>query len=159
MIENGEDHDQTDEGALAEAAWAEEAQISASATLALDGATLSQHDSNASSRLLKGEGVDVSLPTRRDINLQMWCNGEAAESGSFVSYLQIVVTTIRLWPLYKSSNGVLPVLQVKQAILRGGSAVEGLAVAPVEVPLLVESIDALILEQRDLTFGKRAQTL
>ena len=28
-----------------------------------------------------------------------------------------------------------------------------------EVPLLVESIDALILEQRDLTFGKRAQTL
>ena len=141
---------------MAEAAWAEEAQVSASATLALDRVILSQHDSNASSRLLKGEGVDVSLPTRRDVNLQMWCTGEAAEPGSFVSYLQIVVATIRLWPPYKSSNGVLPVLQVKQAILRGGSAVEGLVV---EVPLLVESIDALILEQRDLTFGKRAQTL
>ena len=52
-------------------------------------------------------------------------------------------------------------LQVKHATLRGGgSASEGPATAEVaEVPLLVESVDALILEQRDLTFGKRAQTL
>lgn len=28
------------------------------------------------SRLLKGEGVDVSLPTRRDVNLQLWCEQE-----------------------------------------------------------------------------------
>ena len=74
------------------------------------------------SRLLKGEGVDVSLPTRRDVNLQLWCAGEADEQGTFV----------------------------KEARLSGGGE---------SVPLLVESVDALILEQRDLTFGKRAQTL
>ena len=26
----------------------------------------------------------MSLPTRRDVNLQMWCQGEAAEPGTFV---------------------------------------------------------------------------
>ena len=98
MVEDGED--QIDEGALAETAWAEEAQISASATtLATDGATLSQYNLSANSRLLKGEGVDVSLPTRRDVNLQMWCQGEAAEPGSFVSHVQVVVSTFRLFLL------------------------------------------------------------
>ena len=99
MVEDGEN--QTDEGVLAEAAWAEEAQISASATLSPDDATLSQHNLSASSRLLKGEGVDVSLPTRRDVNLQMWCHGEAAEPGSFVSHhvhVAVVVSTFR-WVL------------------------------------------------------------
>ena len=74
------------------------------------------------SRLLKGEGVDVSLPTREDVNLQLWCEGEAAAPGSFI----------------------------RAATLRCHDDA---------VPLLVESINALILEQRDLTFGKRASTL
>ena len=35
----------------------------------------------AGRRLLKGEGIDVSLPTRRDINLQLWVDGEALRPG------------------------------------------------------------------------------
>lgn len=54
---------------------------------------------------------------------------------------------------------IVSLLQVKQATLRAESSTPSPAMAKAEVPLLVESIDALILEQRDLTFGKRAQTL
>ena len=84
MVMDGED--EADESALAEATWAEEAQLPEPAATAWDGATstLPRHNCSARSRLLKGEGVDVSIPTRRDINLQMWCQGEAAEPGSFV---------------------------------------------------------------------------
>lgn len=72
--------DEIDEAASAEAIWAEEADIRSSAQRGRN------MTASSSSRLLKGEGVDVSLPTRRDVNLQMWCHGEAAEPGSFVSY-------------------------------------------------------------------------
>ena len=44
----------------------------------------SRDKSIRSSRLLKGEGVDVSLPTRRDVNLQLWCEEEASAPGSFI---------------------------------------------------------------------------
>ena len=71
MVTDGED--ETDESA-----WAEPAAITRG------GGTNCLNRSGARSRLLKGEGVDVSMPTRRDINLQMWCQGEAAEPGSFV---------------------------------------------------------------------------
>ena len=89
MVTDGED--ETDESALAEAAWEEAAQLPEPAAMTRGGGAstlLWQQNcvdrSGARSRLLKGEGVDVSIPTRRDINLQMWCQGEAAEPGSFV---------------------------------------------------------------------------
>lgn len=73
--------------------------------------------------LCKGEGVDVSIPHRNDVNLALWCQSDRDEPGSFA----------RIADLQKSD----------------GSAYS----------LLCESLDALILEQRDLTFGKRAHNL
>jgi hypothetical protein len=175
--------DEEDEAAAAEAVWAEEAKLplplGAAAAAAAAGATEAGAATAAavvgaagalrSSRLLKGEGVDVSLPTRRDVNLQMWCQGEAAEPGSFVRK-----ATLR----GGSDRTRNKATQQEQDKANAGAAAanagaedkekdeeeeedeeDEAAEEEAEVSLLVESIDALILEQRDLTFGKRAQTL
>ena len=76
---------------------------------------------NSGIRLLKGEAVDISLPDHKDINLQMWTQGERDAPGSFA----------------------------REARLRCGGGLH--------VDVRCESLGALILEQRDLTFGARVR--
>jgi hypothetical protein len=168
--------DEEDEAAAAEAVWAEEAKLplplGAAAAAAAAGATEAGAATAAavvgaagalrSSRLLKGEGVDVSLPTRRDVNLQMWCQGEAAEPGSFVRKATLRGGSDRT--RNKATQQEQDKANADAAAANAGAEEEEEEEDEededeAEVSLLVESIDALILEQRDLTFGKRAQTL
>jgi hypothetical protein len=108
--------------------------------------------------------VDVSLPTRRDVNLQMWCQGEAAEPGSFVRKATLRGGSDRT--RNKATQQEQDKANAGAAAANAGAEVKEKEKEKdaededeAEVSLLVESIDALILEQRDLTFGKRAQTL
>ena len=168
--------DEEDEAAAAEAVWAEEAKLplplgaAAAAAAAAAGATEAGAATAAavvgaagalrSSRLLKGEGVDVSLPTRRDVNLQMWCQGEAAEPGSFVRKATLRGGSDRT--RNKATQQEQDKANADAAAANAGAEDKEKDEEDedeAEVSLLVESIDALILEQRDLTFGKRAQTL
>lgn len=105
-------------------------------------------------RLLKGEGVDISIPGRMDVNLQLWCEGERGQrlEEALAGQSDVEAYTKGTVP-EDPTRDVAEAVRTRPTFTRPMTLMAGGR----EVRLHCEAIDALILEQRDLTFGKRMQ--